>query len=120
MKRWFYFIFIFLLIFTLIAGTAYFLYKRSEVPVLLYTTELPRLATIVNQTIANGKILPRREIMIKSQVGGVIEKLFFKSGDYVEAGQIVAQIKIIPNVVQLNEADVNLKKAKLSFKNAEQ
>ncbi|MGF1638530.1 MAG: efflux RND transporter periplasmic adaptor subunit [Cyclobacteriaceae bacterium] len=100
-------------------GTGYFLYKKSERPDVVYATDTVFVTNIVKKTVATGTIIPRREVEVKSQVSGVVDKLFVLAGDTVKAGQLIARIKIIPNAVQLNNAEANLMEAKINFKNAE-
>jgi HlyD family secretion protein len=59
-------------------------------------------------------------VAIKSQVSGVVETLYVEAGDKIQAGQLIAKIRIIPNVVALNNAQDQLKAATINFKNAEQ
>ncbi|MCK5469509.1 MAG: efflux RND transporter periplasmic adaptor subunit, partial [Cyclobacteriaceae bacterium] len=61
---------------------------------------------------------PRKEIDLKSQVSGVVEKLHVEAGEIVNMNDIIAKIKIIPNVVMLNSAEMRLKTALINFKNA--
>lgn len=100
-------------------GTGYFLYKKSDKPETLFETETPFVTDIVKKTVATGTIVPRKEIELKSQVSGVVEKIYVEAGELVKTGQLVAKIKIIPDVVSLNNAESALNRAKISFNNAE-
>ena len=103
----------------LFVGTIYFLYLKSEEPPVVYETDSPFKTDIVKKTIATGSIVPRKEIDLKSQVSGVVEELFIEEGAQVKIGDLVAKIKIIPNVVALNSAEAQLNTAKINFGNAE-
>ena len=100
-------------------GTGYFLYKKSEKPAVVYETEKPFRTDITKKTVATGSINPRKEVELKSQVSGVIEKLYVEPGDIIKQGDLVAKIRIIPDVVALNQADADLKTATINYKNAE-
>ena len=100
-------------------GTGYYLYQKSEEPPVIYETNAPFKTDIERKTVATGSIVPRKEIDVKSQVSGVIEKLFIEAGNHVKAGDKIAKVKLIPNVVALNNADVRIKTAVINFKNAE-
>ena len=47
-----------------------------------------------------------------------MEILYVEAGDIVKANDIIAKIKIIPDVVMLNNAEMRLKAALINFKNA--
>lgn len=87
-------------------------------PTVIYKSEKPFYTDIINKTVATGSITPRKEIDLKSQVSGVVEKLHVEAGEIVNMNDIIAKIKIIPNVVMLNSAEMRLKTALINFKNA--
>jgi len=64
-------------------GTSYYLYQKSEEPPEIYETNAPFITDIELKTVATGSIIPRKEIDVKSQVSGVIEKLFIEAGNHV-------------------------------------
>lgn len=99
--------------------TAYFLYQKSEEPPVVYETTSPFKTDIVKKTIATGSIVPRKEVAIKSQVSGVVEKLYLQEGAFVKVGDLIARIKIIPNVVAVNNAQGMLETARINYENAE-
>jgi HlyD family secretion protein len=68
--------------------------------------------------VAPGAIIPRREVTIKPRVSGVLEKIHVEPGQYVKEKALIAQIRIIPDVVSLNNAESALKSARISFENA--
>jgi HlyD family secretion protein len=107
-----------LLLVFLFAGTLLFLYKKSQAEPVVFQTEKPFTATIVRKTVATGSLVPRREIEIKPRVSGVIEKLYVEPGNKVAAGQEIARIKIIPNMVSLNSAEAGVQAARISHQNA--
>ncbi len=111
-------IFLITLLIASFIGTGYFLYSKSQKPDVVYKTVQPFYTDIVKKTVATGALEPRKEIQLKSQVSGVVERLFVKPGNHVAAGQVVAKIKIIPNVVMLNNAEMRVKTAVINFKNA--
>lgn len=100
-------------------GVGYILIKKSMKPTEVYTSAQPFFTNIISKTVATGSITPRREIDLKSQVSGVVEKLYVEAGEVVKYNDIIAKIKIIPNVVMLNNAEMRLKTALINFKNAQ-
>ncbi len=112
-------IFLIVLLVASFFGTGFYLYKKSQEPDKIYETEKPFYTDIINKSVATGAIEPRKEIELKSQVSGVVEKIYVEAGDIIKNGQLVAKIKIIPDVVRLNDAEMRLKTAVINFKNAE-
>lgn len=98
----------------------FYVFDQSENTAEVFETDSTFFIDIQRKTVATGAINPRKEVEIKSQVSGVVQKLFVEAGDRIEAGQLIAKIQIIPNVVALNNAQARLKEATINFKNAEQ
>jgi HlyD family secretion protein len=98
--------------------TLYFLYERSKPKPTVFETTTPRRLDIVKKTVAPGAIVPRREVAIKPRVSGVIQKLHVEPGEYVEAKQLLAKIRIIPDAVRLNNAEAAVRAARISQENA--
>src|SRR6185295_2528097 len=99
-------------------GTLVFLYKKSQPKPAAYQTVVPQLTTIVKKAVAPGAIVPRREVVLKPRMSGVIEKLYVSPGDEVKEHALVAKIRIIPNMVNLNLAESRVAEAELSVANA--
>ena len=100
-------------------SVGYILIKKSLKPNTVYESETPFHTNIVKKTVATGSITPRKEIDLKSQVSGVVEKLYVEAGAHVKQNDIIAKIKIIPDVVLLNNAEMRLKTAIINLKNAQ-
>ncbi len=98
----------------------YYVFSKSENTQEVFETDSTFITDIERKTVATGAINPRKEVEIKSQVSGVVQKLFVEAGDRVEAGQLIARIQIIPDVVSLNNAQARYNQAMINFKNAEQ
>jgi len=111
--------FIVLMILLIFAGTIFFLYQKSQKKPVFYKTANPIRTNIIKKTVATGTILPRKEIEIKPQVSGIIEKIFVEAGSIVRKGDLIAKIKIIPNMIKLNNAESRLNKAKIALKDAQ-
>ena len=82
----------------------YYLYKKNAEDPVVYATEKPSTQTIIKKTVATGSILPLEEVLIKPNISGVIEEVFVEGGDYVKSGDLIAKIKVVPNLSSLNEA----------------
>lgn len=108
-----------IIILGMFVGTGYFLYQKSEEPPVVYETDRPFRTDIIKKTIATGSIVPRKEIALKSQVSGVVDELYLEEGADVRVGDLIARIKIIPNVVALNNAQAQVETARINFENAQ-
>lgn len=100
------------------AWTLIFLYQKSQAKAVVYETETPFVTDIVKKSVATGKIVPREEIEIKPRINGVIDKLMVEPGDAIKKGQEIARIKVIPNMVNLNNAEARVNQARIRLKNA--
>jgi len=99
--------------------TIYYLYGKSqETPVIYETTTAFVAPNIIKKTVATGSVNPRKEIELTPKVSGIIEELFIEPGQMVAQGDVIARIKIIPNMVSLNNAESRLNRAEISLENA--
>lgn len=101
------------LILGLFIYVGYFLYKKSNKDPVTYSTTKPFRANIIKKTVANGSIVPRKEVELKPQISGIIEELYIEAGQAVKAGSIVAKIKVIPDDVTISNAEAALKQANI-------
>ena len=99
-------------------GTMFFLYNKSKKKMDMYETKNPFVSNVIMKTVATGSVVPRYEIEIKPQVSGIIDELFLEAGDHITKGQIVARIKIIPDMVTLNAAETRVNRAKINNEDA--
>ena len=79
--------------------TIYFLYQKSQTEPVVYETESPTVTNIIKKTTATGSVVPRKEIEIKPVVSGIIDELYIQEGDKVKKGDLLAKIRIIPNIL---------------------
>ena len=98
-----------------ILGTMFFLYKKSRNKPVIYETKTPFVTNVIKKTVATGSIVPRKEIEIKPRVSGIIEEIYIEPGDYVKTGDLIAKVKIIPDMERLNEAESRLNRAKINY-----
>jgi HlyD family secretion protein len=107
-----------LILIVVIFGFAiFYLYQKEQEPPVQYATSTPTTETIVRETVATGSIKPREEVPVKPNISGIIDKLFVKAGDTVTAGQLIAQLKVVPNVANLNNSKNQIRTAKINLEN---
>jgi len=95
--------------------TFWFLWKKSIPVVKKYEIENVTTGTIEKKSVATGKVDPRNEILIKPQMSGIIAEVYKEAGDEVKAGDIIAKIKVIPDMVSLNSAESRVTRAQIAF-----
>jgi HlyD family secretion protein len=103
-------------------GTFVFLWQKSRPKEIVYNEFTPKVENIRKTTIITGKIEPRNEVNVKPQISGIITELLKEPGQYVNAGDIIAKVKVIPDMGQLSSAesrvrlaDINVQQAKVDF-----
>jgi len=89
-----------------IGYTMYFLYQKSQVKPIVYETDSPVVIDIIKKTTATGSVVPRKEIEIKPIVSGIIDEIFVEEGEMVKKGDMIARIRIIPNMINLNNDQI--------------
>jgi len=99
-------------------GTFVYLYLNSQKEDVIYELVSPSTETIERTTVLTGKIEPRDEIEIKPQISGIISEVLVEAGDHVQAGDILAKIKVIPDETQLSSAENRVKVAEISLEQA--
>lgn len=114
--------FIWYAVFGLIAivfiGTAIFLHDKSQAQPVVYQSDVVFKTNILKKTVAVGKVIPRREVEIKSQVSGVVEQLYVAAGQAIKKGEFIAKITLAPSMVMLNQAESQLDASILNLQNA--
>src|SRR5690606_39739029 len=68
-------------------------------------------------TVATGNINPKEEIFIKPNMSGIIEEVYVEAGDYIKSGDLIAKIRVVPNVSSLNMAQNQILVAKIDLDN---
>ena len=108
-----------------IVGIRYIYLKDQKDPI-VYQTQGPTTETIIKKTMATGSIVPKEEVLIKPNISGIIDEIFVEAGDFINSGDLIAKVKVVPNVSSLNSAKNNINSistqvetARLAFQNQE-
>ncbi len=96
----------------------YFGKTNSRSPI-TYTTEKAFYTSIEEKTVATGKVVPEDEVEIKPQISGIIEEIFVEEGDPIEAGDLIAKVKVVPNEQTLNSSRGRVQNAQIALSNSE-
>lgn len=106
------------LILVLFGGTLYYLWDKSQEKPIVFETEAPFVSDVIKKTVATGSVVPRKEIEIKPVVSGIIDELYVDEGAMVKKGDLIAKIRIIPNMINLNNAKSRVERAKINLKDS--
>lgn len=98
-------------------GALYYLFQKNQQSPTIYKTEKAEIKTIIKNTVATGKIVPKEEVLIKPNISGIIEEVYVEAGDNVKAGDLIAKIKVVPNISNLNGAQNQVQTAKIDLDN---
>lgn len=109
-----------MLLLALFVGTLYFLWAKSRKPAIVYETESPRRATIIKKTVSTGSVVPRQEVAIKPRVSGIVERVHVVAGAPIRQGDLLVSIRLVPDMVRLNDARNRLERARIALLAAEQ
>jgi len=100
-------------------GTFVFLWQKSQPKEVVYNEFTPKTEDIQKTTIITGKIEPRNEVNVKPQISGIITDLYKEPGDYVNAGDVIAKVKVIPDMGSLSSAESRVRLAEINLQQAQ-
>ena len=100
-------------------GTFVFLYQKSQPQILEYEILTTEIGNLEKTTVATGKIEPRDEILIKPQISGIIDVVYKEAGETIQKGEVIAKVKVIPELGQLNSAESRLRLAEINVRQSE-
>ena len=99
--------------------TFVFLYQKSQPKVKVYETIVPEIADLEKTTVATGKVEPRDEVLIKPQISGIISEVYKEAGQSIRQGEVIAKVKVIPELGTLNSAESRVRLAEINARQAE-
>lgn len=113
-------IFVIVAIVAIFISTFAFLYVKSQPKEIRYEVVTPTSGNIEKTTIATGKVEPRDEILIKPQISGIVEEVYKVAGQSIKKGEVIAKVKVIPELGQLNSAESRVRLADINYKQTTQ
>ncbi len=96
----------------------WYIYSKDKTNPVVFQTETASIKTIVKKTVATGNIVPKEEVLIKPNISGIIHEIFVLAGDVVSSGDLIAKVKVVPNINSLNSAKNNINSAKTQVETA--
>ncbi len=109
-----------ILILLFVAGLAFalrYIFKSNSKKEEKFVTEQPQMRSIGKEIVATGKIIPEEEIEIKPNISGIINKVLVEEGSQVSQGQLIATVRVVPQVSDLNNAQQSLRSAQITLNN---
>lgn len=108
-------IFLGVLFAALLVGTFVFLWQKTRPVKIVYAIEQPKTDTLRQYVVATGKVQPRDEVEIKPQISGIISDVYKEAGEKVTAGEVIATVKVVPEMGQLSSAESRVSVAEISL-----
>lgn len=118
MKKYFKYI-LMALIAVIFIGTFVFLYIKSQPQPEVYDEFTLQRMDIRKTTVVTGKIEPRNEVNVKPQISGIITEILKEAGETVQEGEVIAKVKVIPDMGSLSAAQSRLRLAEINRKQAQ-
>lgn len=106
------------LLLLLFVGTFVFLYIKSRPQPVVYDEFTPKVMDIKKTTVVTGKIEPRDEVEVKPQISGIITELLKEAGNTVTEGEVIAKVKVIPDMSSLSSAQARVRLASINVRQA--
>lgn len=100
-------------------GTFWFLYQKSQPEIIVYETHQPKVMDLERTSLITGKIEPRDEVNIKPQISGIIAELYKEAGQMVKKDEVIAKVKVIPDMSSLSSAESRIELAQINMDQAQ-
>lgn len=101
-------------------GTFVFLFKKSKPKVEKFNEYEVTCMDIQRKTLVTGRVEPRNEVSIKPQINGIIAELYKEPGQEVKENEVIAKLKVIPDMNSLSAAQSRVRLAEINFKQVQQ
>lgn len=105
------------LVAVLFFGSLYYLYTKNKKNPVVFEIEQASNQTIIEKAISTGSIVPKEEVLIKPNISGIIQEIYVVAGENIKAGDLIAKIRVVPNVSNLNNAKAQVESAKITLDN---
>ena len=102
-----------------IVGTFVSLYRKSRPEAVSWQQLEATVMDIQKTTVVTGKIEPRNEVEVKPQINGIISEIYKEAGEQVKENEIIAKLKVIPDMASLSSAESRVRLADINLKQAQ-
>ena len=100
-------------------GTFAYLFQRSKPKEIQYQELTPETGSIAKSTVITGKIQPRDEVNVKPQINGIVAEVYKKAGETVQQNEVIAKLKVIPDMSSLSSAQSRVRLSEMNLKQAQ-
>ena len=107
-----------LLIALIFVGTFVFLFKKSRPEKEVFNEYEVAYMDISRKTLITGQIGPRNEVAVKPQINGIIAELYKEAGQEVKENEVIAKLKVIPDMNSLSAAQSRVRLADINYNQA--
>ena len=104
----------------LLIGTFVFLWNKTRPVKEVYAIVKPHIDTLEKRAVATGKVEPRDEVLIKPQISGIVSEVYKQAGEPVRQGEVIAKVKVIPDMATLNAAESRVNVARINLAQTKQ
>lgn len=101
-----------------VLGTFVLLFAKSKPKEVRYHELTVSTGDIQRSTVVTGKITPRNEVNIKPQINGIIAELYKEAGQQVQQNEVIAKLKVIPDMTSLSSAQSRVRLAEINLEQA--
>ena len=99
-------------------GTFVFLFKKSRPEKEVFNEHEVTYMDISRRTLITGQIGPRNEVAVKPQINGIIAELYKEAGQEVKENEVIAKLKVIPDMNSLSAAQSRVRLADINYNQA--
>lgn len=110
---------LFVSLFILIIVAMFILLQQTKSDNKYTANEKPKIVNLKLRQYVSGILIPEREVKIKSQISGILNKLYLKAGDTIKTGDLIAEISILPNPQNIEIAEKTLKTCLINHEKCE-
>ncbi|MDQ2180756.1 efflux RND transporter periplasmic adaptor subunit [Marinifilum sp. D714] len=70
---------------------------------------------IVHKNYISGILIPEKEVELKSQISGILKKMYVKAGDTIKRGDLIAEVSVLPNPQNIETASKTLTTCQINY-----
>lgn len=104
-----------ILLLLLISGiflySGFLLWKKYQPAPIQYEIVESGYGNLERLTVFTGRIVPNEEVEIKAFISGVLKEIYISEGDYVNKGDVIARLEVIPDIKSISAAQAAVNNA---------